>query len=182
MTRLLARLLLVIPLFLLASCSHQRLDDYAGTTPALDLFAYFDGHTRGYGLVQETDGTLMRRFVVDITGTVAGDTLTLDEQFVYDDGERQQRIWTIRRVGPGDYRGTAADVVGEATGRVQGAALNWRYTLRLPARGRVWEIAFDDWMYLQDARVLANTARFSKFGVDLGTVTLFFMRDPDRPL
>lgn len=182
MTRLLPRLLLLVPLFLLVSCSHQRLEDYAGTRPAFDLFAYFDGNTRGHGLVQETDGTLLRRFVVDITGTVTGDTLTLDEQFLYDDGERQQRVWTIRRVGPGEFRGTAADVVGEATGRVQGAALNWRYTLKLPARGRVWEIAFDDWMYLHNDRVLANTARFSKFGVDLGTVTLFFVRDPARPL
>lgn len=176
------RLVAVSLLFLLASCSGQRIADYAATTPALDLFAYFEGQTRGYGQVQERDGTLIRRFVVDITGTVTGDTLVLDERFVYDDGEREQRVWTIRRVGPGDYRGTAGDVVGEATGKMAGSALNWRYTLKLPARGRVWEIAFDDWMYLHDSRVLANRAAFSKWGFRLGEVTLFFVKSPAEPL
>lgn len=182
MTRL-RRLLLLLPLtLLLAACSSQRIADYAGTTPALDLFGYFQGATRGYGLVQDSDGKVLRRFVVDITGTVDGDTLVLDERFVYDDGEQQQRVWTIRRLAPGSYRGTAADVVGEAVGEVAGNALNWRYTLRLPARGRVWEIAFDDWMYLQDERVLANRAAFSKWGIGLGEVTLFFVREPAQPL
>lgn len=176
-------ILLLLPcLLLLASCSTPRIADYAATTPALDLFAYFAGETRGYGMVQGRDGALLRRFVVDITGTVDGDTLVLDERFLYDDGERQQRVWTIRRVGPGEYRGTADDVAGEARGQVAGAALHWRYTLRLPARGRVWDIAFDDWMYLQDARVLMNRAAFSKWGLGLGEVTLFFVKSPDQPL
>ena len=73
-------------------------------------------------------------------------------------------------------------MVGEATGQVAGSALNWRYTLKLPARGRVWEIAFDDWMYLHDARVLANRAAFSKWGIGLGEVTLFFVKSPGEPL
>lgn len=182
MTRKIQLLCLLPFLFWLASCSGQRIADYEGSRPSLDLFGYFAGSTRGYGLVQEADGTLLRRFTVDITGTVAGDTLVLDEQFTYDDGERQQRVWTIRRIAPGEYRGTAADVVGEATGSVRGAALNWRYQLRVPARGRTWELAFDDWMYLQDERVLANRATFSRWGIDLGEVTLFFVKDPAAAL
>lgn len=167
---------------LLAGCGGPRIADYAGREPALDLFTYFAGSTRGYGLVQERDGTLIRRFTVDITGTVAGDTLTLDERFTYDDGETQQRVWTIRRVGPGDYRGTAPDVVGEARGTVAGPALHWRYTLRVPARGREWDLRFDDWMFLQDGRVMANRASFGKWGLRLGEVTLFFVKEPSRPL
>jgi len=163
-------------LLLLAGCGGPRIDDYARTAPALDLFAWFSGQTRGHGLVQESDGTLIRRFVVDITGTVTGDTLVLDERFTYDDGETQQRVWTIRRLADGTYRGTAADVVGEAEGVVAGSALRWRYTLRVPARGREWELAFDDWMFLVDERVMINRARFSKFGIGLGEVTLSFER------
>jgi hypothetical protein len=169
-------------LFLLSGCGGPRMDDYAQTTPALDLFAWFSGQTRGHGLVQESDGTLIRRFVVDITGTVNGDTLVLDERFSYDDGEKQQRIWTIRRLPDGTYRGTAPDVVGEAEGVVAGSALRWRYTLRVPARGREWDLAFDDWMFLVDERVMINRARFSKFGIGLGEVTLSFVREPSRPL
>lgn len=165
-------------LLLLSGCGGPRIADYAQTAPALDLFTYFAGQTRAWGQVQSRDGTLLRRFRVDITGTVAGDTLTLDEHFVYDDGERQRRVWTIRRTAAGEYRGTADDVVGEAVGEVRGAALRWRYTLRQPARGREWELGFDDWMYLQDDGVLINRARFSWLGITMGEVTLFFTREP----
>lgn len=173
---------LLLAVLLLSACTGPRIADYATTTPALDLFGYFAGTTRGYGMVQERDGTLIRRFTVDITGTVTGNILTLDERFVYDDGEKQQRIWTIERLADGRYRGTAGDVVGAAAGEIAGAALQWRYTLRLPARGREWELAFNDWMFLHDGRVLMNRAEFSKWGIRLGEVTLFFVKDPAQPL
>ena len=65
-----------------------------------------------------------------------------------------------------------------AEGRSAGNALNWRYTLALPVDGRVWEVQFDDWMYLMDERVMLNKARMSKFGIHLGEVTLSFVRRP----
>jgi hypothetical protein len=37
-------------------------------------------------------------------------------------------------------------------------------------------VKFDDWMFLQPGGVLLNRARMSKFGVELGQVTLSFMK------
>jgi len=65
-------------------------------------------------------------------------------------------------------------VVGEARGEVEVVALNWHYTLALPVDGRVWEVAFDDWMFLVDEHVMLNRATMSKFGITLGEVTLAF--------
>ena len=67
-------------------------------------------------------------------------------------------------------------MVGEAQGRVSGNALNWAYTLRLPVDGTVYEVQFDDWMYLIDERVMLNRAVMSKFGIRLGEVTLSFTK------
>jgi hypothetical protein len=67
-------------------------------------------------------------------------------------------------------------VVGEATGQVSGNAFRWGYTLALPVDGRVWNVDFDDWMYLMDDRVMLNKATMSKWGVKLGEVTLSFTR------
>ena len=67
-------------------------------------------------------------------------------------------------------------MVGTAQGRVAGNALNWRYTLRLPVDGSVYEVAFDDWMYLVDDKVMLNKAAMSKFGIHLGEVTLAFVK------
>jgi NOL1/NOP2/fmu family ribosome biogenesis protein len=42
--------------------------------------------------------------------------------------------------------------------------------------GKVYEVQFDDWMYLVDERVMLNKARMSKFGIYLGEVTLSFTK------
>jgi hypothetical protein len=63
-----------------------------------------------------------------------------------------------------------------AQGQAAGNALNWRYTLSLPVDGKVYEVQFDDWMYLMDDRVMLNKAVMSKFGIQLGEVTLSFTK------
>lgn len=151
-------------------------EDFEGTEPHLDLFAYFQGETRAWGIFQDRSGGLKRQFSVDIRGEVAGDALTLTEDFVYADGEIQQRIWRIRRVDQHRYEGRADDVVGIATGLAYGQALNWRYTLRLPYRESEINVQFDDWMFLQADGVLVNRATVSKFGFKVGEVTLFFSK------
>jgi len=42
--------------------------------------------------------------------------------------------------------------------------------------GKVYEVQFDDWMYLMDERVMLNKAAMSKFGIHLGDVTLSFTK------
>jgi hypothetical protein len=150
--------------------------DFEGTEPRLDLFDYFAGDTRAWGIFQDRSGNLERQFTVDIAGVVNGDELTLTEDFVYADGEIQQRIWRIRRIDRHRYEGRAADVVGTATGLAYGKALNWRYVMRLPYRGSEIDVKFDDWMFLQTDGVLVNRATVSKFGFRVGEVTLFFKK------
>ena len=110
--------------------------------------------------------------------TWTGDEGVLDEDFIYSDGTLQKRIWRLKRFADGRYTGTADDVVGEATGQARGNAFNWKYTLALPVDGKVWNVEFDDWMYLMDGRVMLNTAVMSKWGVRLGEVTLSFVKRP----
>jgi len=169
---------IVLALMLLASgCSTVDVKRYDGQQPEFDLFDYFIGETRGWGIVQDRKGELLRQFVVDIKGSVnAAGELVLDEQFVWSDGEHSERIWTIERTGPHDFRGRAADVVGIAEGEVYGNALFWSYVLNLDARGSTWKVRFDDWMFLQPDGVLLNRAIMSKFGFELAQVTIAFKR------
>jgi len=150
--------------------------DFAARTPRLDLFAYFIGETSAWGLFEDRFGKVRRQFKVAIQGRLEGDALVLQEDFVYDDGEKSRRVWTIRRDGPSGYVGTAADVVGEARGRAAGNALNWQYVMDLAVGRRTLRVAFDDWMFLQDDAVLINRAKIKKLGLELGSVTLFFVK------
>lgn len=160
----------------LAGCAGPQLSDHAGDKPVFDFRKYFDGNVVAHGLVSERGGKVLRRFVVTMRCDWVGDVGTLDEQFVYDDGEKQRRVWRVRRLPDGRWSGTADDVVGEAVGASSGSAFNWRYTLKLPLRGSVWEVQFDDWMHLIDERTVINKAVMSKFGVRIADVTLSFSR------
>jgi hypothetical protein len=113
---------------------------------------------------------------VTIEATVSGDTLTLDEDFVYDDGELQNRVWTITKTGDGAYEGRAADIIGKAKGGESGNALNWSYYLALSIGGSEIEMHFDDWMFRQSEDVVLNRATVSKFGITVGSVTLAFVK------
>ena len=176
MLRTLSASLFALVLALLAGCAGVDPASYRSEAPPLVLERYFDGTIDGWGMFQDRSGQVKRRFVVTIHARWSGDTGTLDEDFVWSDGERQKRVWTLRRVAPGRYVGTAADIVGEAVGVVEGNALNWRYTMALPVDGRVFHVDFDDWMFLVDDRVMLNRAAMSKFGVRLGEVTLSMAR------
>lgn len=171
------RMLLVFCV-LLASCTNVEVGHYANEEPKLDLRQYFSGRVDAWGMFQKRSGEVIKRFHVTIDGRVEGDNLILDEHFTHSDGTTQNRIWTLRPDGPGRWRGTAGDVVGEASGEVSGNALRWRYVLSLPVDGTVYEVNFDDWMYLIDDRTLANRSFMSKWGFELGQVTLF-MRKQD---
>jgi hypothetical protein len=54
--------------------------------------------------------------------------------------------------------------------------LHWRYRLNLPVDDSTYEMSMDDWMYLMDEDTLINRTSMSKFGVEVGQVTIFFRR------
>jgi len=162
----------------LTGCAGPTPADYAAETPVLDLKTYFNGDLVAHGIFTDRSGQVVRRFVVQMTGSWNGKQGTLDERFTYSDGKTERRVWRLTDEGGGRWSGRADDVVGVAQGVAAGNALNWRYTLSLPVDGKVYEVQFDDWMYLMDERVMLNKAVMSKFGVRLGEVTLSFYKNP----
>jgi hypothetical protein len=168
---------------LLASCASVDPKVYAGEKPTLDLRRYFDGLIEGHGMVTDRSGQVTRRFVVTIRASWQGEAGrdlvgTLDEDFVWSDGVKEKRIWTLRPgAAPGQWIGTAADVLGQANGVVSGNALNWTYTLAYKtADGKTFNIAFDDWMFLIDERVMLNRAVMTFWGWRVGEVLISFTR------
>jgi len=161
----------------LSGCaSAPQVNDYAQESPKLDLRQYFNGRLEAHGLFTDRGGKVKRRFTVQMKAHWEGNTGVLEEDFVYSDGETQRRVWTLTDLGQGRYVGRADDVLGDAQGQAAGNALRWAYTLKLPVDGTVYEVQFDDWMFLMDGQVMLNKARMSKFGFTLGEVTLAFRK------
>jgi len=149
-------------------------EDFKDTGPKLKIEEYFLGETRAWGIFEDRFGKLRRQFVVDITGTMDGDELVLDERFDYADGEKDRRVWRIRKLDEHNYEGRADDIIGVAKGVSYGNALNWSYDLDLQIGDNSLRVHFNDWMFLQPDGVLMNRARVTKWGFDIGEVTLMF--------
>lgn len=171
-----ARLAVAMAVLPLAGCAGPQISDHVSDKSTFDFKQYFDGTVMGHGLVNDRGGKVLRRFVVTMRCQWAGDKGTLNEDFLYDDGEKQSRVWNVLRQPDGRYVGTANDVVGQAQGAAAGAAFNWRYTLKLPVRGSVYEVQFDDWMYRIDDKIVINKVVMSKFGIRVGELVLSFSR------
>lgn len=163
-------------ILILTGCSSMKPQDFKESELKLTLFDYFKGKTSAWGIFEDRFGNVRRQFQVDIEGRINGNEMTLDERFNYNDGEKDQRIWRIRKTGDQTFVGEADDVIGIAKGEVQGNALNWTYDLNLKVGDRSYKVHFDDWMFLQSDGVMINRARLSKWGFDIGEVTLFFMK------
>ena len=168
---------MVLALLGLTGCMAMTPDDFTSKTPKFVLEEYFEGKSRAWGLFEDRFGIVRRQFVVDITGTWDGTTLILDENFLFDDGEIDFRKWRIKKLSDGTYEGLADDVIGKAKGTASGNSLHWTYTLDLKREsGSSIKVKLDDWMFLQPGGVLLNRARMSKFGIELGQITISFQR------
>ncbi len=160
----------------LTGCASPRVEDYAAEKPVLDLRTYFNGIVDAWGIFTDRNGKVVKRFTVLMKCEWRDKQGVLDEDFLYSDGTKEKRIWTLTDHGNGNFTGTAGDVVGTAEGRALGNAFNWRYTLALPVDGTVINVQMDDRMYVMNVHLMLNKARRTKFGIHLGDVTLSFTR------
>jgi hypothetical protein len=167
-------LMLFLATVFLNACSSPNVKTYEAEMPKLTLEGYFNGKMKGYGVVMDRSGEVTRRFVVQIDGQWAGPTGTLKEDFVWADGEKSQRIWTLTKTADGKYEGTADDVIGKAVGEAAGNAFNWGYVMDLKTKDSSYDIRFDDWMFLVDENVMINEATMYFYGIRVGKVLISF--------
>lgn len=154
----------------------MTVEEFKTSDQKLVLEDYFAGHTRAWGLFEDRLGNVRREFVVDIEGVWDGKQLVLTERFVYSDGERETRVWTLEKTGPDTYTGSTDNVIGEALGRTAGNAFNWKYDFNLQVGDSTWKVNFNDWMFLQPNGVLLNKATVSRWGIKIGTVFISFQK------
>lgn len=162
----------------LTGCSLQP-EELSKPTPKLDPTSFFSGQMLATGVVQDFRGRQLRLFNADIVGSWRGNNGLLDEQFVFDDGERQERCWRLKYVD-GQLLGRANDVLGTAVGQLSGNTLVWDYQLQLPAKQGGWTINLHDELFLVPPERLINRTEMTKWGLNVGEITLVIERQPER--
>lgn len=163
----------------LLGCGSATISDYQGRSPAFTPEAFFDGTLTAHGIVKDFSGTAIRHFQADITGCWRDGVGTLDEDFTFDDGEEQTRIWTLTPNGDQTFIGTAGDVVGEGLARWEGNAMFLDYTLRIELENGPIDVRIDDRMYRVSDNIVINESKMRKFGIGVGDILLTLIRHPE---
>jgi hypothetical protein len=154
----------------------MKIENFAYKVPEFNLFEFFDGETKAWGIIEDRFGNLKRDFIVTMNGKIENEILTLEEDFIYSDGEIDKRIWKISKDKNGLYKGIAEDIIGFAKGEESGNAFNWSYKMNIDIGSLTLMVKFDDWMFRTDKDVVINKASISKFGINIANVTIFFKK------
>ena len=97
----LSALLLVI-IGAMAVLPHGDIAAHTERRPAFDLADFFAGRSVAYGIFEDRFGNLRRQFRVEIEASESGNILTLDERFLYADGEQDRRCLLYTSPSPRD--------------------------------------------------------------------------------
>lgn len=147
-----------------------------GGGPAFDPVAFFEGHTRSWGVIESRSGTPTERIVTDSHGERDGaDRLHMVQHLAFQDGRTQDRDWVLWRTGPDRFDATANDMVGTAQGEVDGRMFHWQWVLVRRPGNALMDVTMKQWMYCMDDGSVTIRTTVSKFGFIVAEVTEQFI-------
>ncbi|WP_148570808.1 DUF3833 domain-containing protein [Aliarcobacter cryaerophilus] len=171
-------LLIFITTILLTGCASMKIEDFNNTKPEFVPQDYFNGKLRAYGIVKDRSGKIIRSFKGEMIGSWDKNGVgTLDEFFVYDDGEEMKRVWTLKPVENKKFIATANDIVGESPMIANGNTVMIDYIMRTPYKSSTIDLSVQDWLHLQDEKVIINHSKMKKFGFVVGELVITIIKE-----
>lgn len=162
----------------LTACS-PTIAVYKDRQPKFVMNEFFNGNLCVWGIVRDRNNEVSRKFTADIKATTSETSVELDEDFIFDDGELQKRLWKFEKRQQ-QWIGTAGDVIGEAIGEVSGDTLHLVYELAIKVDGDEIIVSMDDWLHLVDKRTLLGSTDISKWGFDVGRIDITIQQSDDN--
>jgi hypothetical protein len=152
----------------------------ADTGPPITLVSAFQGRTSGRGHFRVWVTGDERRFTARLNGTVKGSegarTLTVVEDFLYDDGQQDRLTWVFREQGPGRWTGRREDTVGEATVVEEDGLIRLSYTADFRSPSGVNRLGFEDILYAGPDGTIVNDAVVTRAGIAVASVRFLILR------
>lgn len=172
-------LLLGLATLPLAACAASpRPPTEAG--PPVTLISAFQGRSTGRGHFRIWLTGDERRFDARLNGTLKGRagnrTLTVVEDFLYDDGQKDRLTWVFREQGPGRWTGKREDTVGVATVIEADGRITLTYTADFRSPSGVNRLGFQDIIYAAPDGTIINDAVVSRAGVPVASVRFVIRR------
>lgn len=112
---------LLIVLLLSACVKSLPESKWAADAPIMRPEQFFDGISRGNGVIQTPDGTPSRTIRVESRGAALPDgSFRLDQTITDDRGEVSNRYWIMKQTGSNSYTSSLSDAAGAVKGEVRG--------------------------------------------------------------
>ena len=130
-------------------------------------------------MVENRSGSPTAIVTTDCQGAADGaDGLRMVQHLTLGSDAPQTRIWSMRRTGAHRFEATANDMVGTAHGEAAGRVFHWTWILATKP-GESWrDVAFEQWMYLEEGGTMVNRTVVRKLGITLAEVTEQFRHVP----
>lgn len=171
-------LVVLFIVLLFTGCGSMKLEDFNNTSPKFVVKDYFNGELKAYGLVKDRSGKIIKSFKAKMIGSWDENGVgTLDEYFVYNNGETQRRVWTlIPSKNKNEYIGTASDIIGQGILKSNGNTVMIDYTMEVPYNNSTINIDVKDWLHLQEDGVIINHSKMKKFGFTVGELVITIIK------
>jgi hypothetical protein len=169
--------LTLVPLFalilaLVPTTSATEAPRVFDSSPLLDPMAFFTGHTRSWGVMEDSRGEATEIIRTETSGRVVHGELRMEQDLYFSNSPKQHRSWRMRRLDTHHFEASANDIVGMARGEARGNAFVWSFTLATKPGDPLFNIRMTQHMYLQpDRRTLINRDTIRKFGLIFAYVT-----------
>ncbi len=170
-------ILMILCVASLLGCSSTDISVYEKNQPKFVLEDFFSGKLTAHGILKNRQGEVIRYFNADLFASWQSGVGRLEETFLFDDGEAQERIWTLTPTEAGGYVAKANDVVGAGEVKIAGNALFMNYELLVPYDGDLLQINVDDRMYLVNENTIINESVMKKFGFEVGYLTIVITKE-----
>jgi hypothetical protein len=172
--------ILLFTLLFLSACSSVDIKQYENNQPKLILDQFFNGDLTAHGILKNRSGEVTRYFNVTMTGTWDENGVgTLAEKFIFDDNSIEYRTWVFTPIQTDSgiqYLAKANDTLSETMIDLSGNAFFMNYDLLINYKGDDLEVNIDDKMYLVSDKVIINESIMTKYGIEVGYITLTIIK------
>lgn len=145
----------------------------------LTLVDAFAGRSTGAGHFKVWLTGDERRFTAHLNGRVTGNMgarhLSVVEDFIYDDGEKNRLTWVFDEQGAGRWTGKREDTVGLAEVVEADGVIRLTYTADFASPSGVNRLGFSDVIYDAGDRLI-NDAIVTKSGIPVASVQFVISR------
>ena len=147
---------------LISSCATSKNDDsiikkYSNDKVKLDIRNQMNGNLKGFGIWQDKNGIIIKKFTVEISGSWEGDKGVVKQQFSFDNEKKDSRTWLFDIENDNSFSAIGHDIVGTAKGVQYGNASKMNYILSVVAAdGKKQNLAVEDWTYAVNDKSLIS--------------------------